>query len=117
MDISLSNINLMLQNEEILVKSRTYAFTTLGVSQLFHMIGMSNIKEKLINILKNNNYFRIVAFFVGFLLQILVTEIPLFIEIFKTTRLTLLEWGWLILLSMTPLLFQQLLKKSYKTGI
>lgn len=114
-NISLSNINLMLQNEEILVKSRTYAFTTLGVSQLFHMIGMSNIKEKLINILKNNNYFRIVAFFVGFLLQILVTEIPLFIEIFKTTRLTLLEWGWLILLSMTPLLFQQLLKKSYKT--
>jgi len=117
MDISLSNINLMLQNENILIKSRTYAFTTLGISQLFHMIGMSNVKEKLINILKNNNYFRIIAFFIGFLLQILVTEIPLFIEIFKTTRLTLLEWGWLILLSMTPLLFQQLLKKSYKTGI
>ena len=115
--INISNINLILQNEEILNKSRTFAFTTLGISQLFHMIGMSNIKENIFNILKNKNIFRVVAFVIGFFLQILVTEIPFFIKIFKTTRLSILEWGWLILISTTPLIFQQIIKKGYKTGL
>lgn len=115
--INISNINLILQNEEVLNKSRTFAFTTLGISQLFHMIGMSNIKENIFNILKNKNIFRVVAFVIGFFLQILVTEIPFFIKIFKTTRLSILEWGWLILISTTPLIFQQIIKKGYKTGL
>lgn len=115
--INLNNIGLMLENETILNKSRTFAFTTLGMSQLFHMIGMSNVKEKVTTILKNKNNIRIIAFIVGIILQVMVTEIPLFIDIFKTTRLELYEWGWLILISMTPLIFHGVLRYTYKTNL
>ena len=117
LNINLNNLKLILSNEEILNRSRTYAFTTLGISQLFHMIGMSNIRENLFSILKNNNWWRIVAFTLGILLQVLVTEIPFLINVFKTSRLSLLEWGWLILLSTMPLIIQQLIRKGYKSGL
>ena len=115
--INLNNIGLMLENETILNKSRTFAFTTLGMSQLFHMIGMSNVKEKVITILKNKNNIRIIAFVVGIALQVMVTEIPFFIDIFKTTRLELYEWLWLILISMMPLIFHGVLRFTYKTNL
>ncbi len=117
LSISISNIRLILENENILINARTYAFTTLGISQLFHMIGMSNIKESSVKILKNKNIMRIVAFACGFLLQILVTEIPMFINIFGTEKLELIEWIWLILISTTPLIFHELLLKEFKTGL
>ena len=115
--INLNNIKLILMNEEILLRARTYAFTTLGISQLFHMVGMSNIKENLFNILKQKNTIRIIAFIVGISLQVLVTEIPFLIDVFKTTQLELSEWIWLILISIIPLIFHQLIRKSYKTGL
>ena len=59
----------------------------------------------------------IIAFIVGIILQVMVTEIPLFIDIFKTTRLELYEWGWLILISMTPLIFHGVLRYTYKTNL
>ena len=116
-NFNLQNLKLLLLDEETLIRSRTYAFTTLGISQLFHMIGMSNIKERITVILKNNNWWRIVAFILGILLQVLVTEVPFLISIFKTTKLNIVEWGWLILLSTSPLIIQQLIKKCYKSGL
>ena len=115
--ISLSNIKLILENQDILIKSRTYAFTTLGISQLFHMIGMSNIKESTLRILKNTNIMRVLAFFIGFLLQIIVTEIPFLVSIFKTSKLSMNEWAWLSLISTVPLIFHELIRKEYKTGL
>ena len=115
--VNIRNINYILSNELILRRSRTYAFTTLGISQLFHMIGMSNIKESLLKIIKNKNYIRLVAFVFGFVLQIIVTEIPLLVDVFKTVRLDIFEWTWLTILSMIPLVFHELIRKEFNTGL
>jgi Ca2+-transporting ATPase len=115
--LNLYNVKMVLSNQDILNKSRTFAFTTLGITQLFHMIGMCNIKENIVNILKNKNVFRLIAFVIGFILQILVTEVPLFINIFKTYRLSFVDWVWLILISMTPLFFHQIIRKAYREGL
>ena len=58
------------------------AFTTLGLAELFHMIGMSNIKKSFIYVFKGTNWFFIVAFGFGLILQILVTEVPGLTDIF-----------------------------------
>lgn len=115
--VNINNINLILSNENILLRSRTYAFTTLGICQLFHMIGMSNVRENIFVILKNKNWWRVIAFVLGFVLQILVTEVPFLIVTFKTIQLSFIEWLWLILMSTVPLIFQQIIKNSLKTGL
>ena len=49
------------------------------------------------------------ALAVGILLQVAVTEVPVLITLFGTVRLSVEEWGRLLLLSMTPLVVHELL--------
>lgn len=95
------------QNEFILRKSRTLAFTILGISELFHMIGMSDKNASIISIFKKKNKFMIAVIFIGLFLQIIVTEIPFLVSIFKTEELSLIEWGWLLLMSLFPLVVHE----------
>lgn len=104
-----------LSGETILAKSRTYAFTSLGLSQLFHMFGMSNVNKSVIHIFKNKNVLMFLAFFLGIVFQVAVIEIPVLSEFFKTTRLNVYEWIWILLLSSLPLWVHEiniLIKKS-----
>ena len=102
---------------DIIRHAQTYAFTTLGVSQLFHAIGMRNYDKSLFQISHTDNLAMIGAFTGGLLLQILVTEIPFLTEVFETSQLSLREWINLILLSMVPLLSHEIIvmgKKIFK---
>jgi Ca2+-transporting ATPase len=51
----------------------------------------------------------LVSLVLGFLLQLLVTEVPYFIQLFGTCHLTLSEWGHLLFLSSMPLLAHEVL--------
>ncbi|HHZ00906.1 MAG TPA: ATPase, partial [Tissierellia bacterium] len=94
---------------DIIRHAQTYAFTTLGISQLFHAIGMRNYDKSLFKMSHVDNPAMIGAFSLGLLLQVLVTEIPFLTEMFETSRLTLREWANLILLSMVPLLSHEVI--------
>ncbi len=109
----LENVDLV----NIIEHAQTYAFTTLGVSQLFHAIGMRNYDKSLFQMKHTDNIAMIGAFAAGLILQILVTEIPLLTEVFGTSQLSLTEWTNLILLSMVPLLSHEIIvigKKLFK---
>jgi len=93
---------------DILPHAQTYAFTTLGVSQLFHAIGMRNYDKSLFKMNHLENKAMIGAFIVGLLLQVIVTEVPFLVEMFETASLSLKEWTNLILLSMVPLLSHEI---------
>lgn len=99
---------------DILTKSRTYAFTTLCISQLFHMIGMSSIKENTFSILKKKNFLMYGALLIGIILQVLVTEVPILTTFFDTTSLSFKEWLWLLLMSSYPLLVHEFLVSYFK---
>ncbi|MDD2396647.1 MAG: cation-translocating P-type ATPase [Tissierellia bacterium] len=102
---------------DIIRHAQTYAFTTLGVSQLFHAIGMRNYDKSLFQISHTDNLAMIGAFTAGLLLQILVTEIPFLTEVFETSQLSIREWINLILVSMFPLLSHEIIvmgKKIFK---
>lgn len=112
--VSLDNIKLMLGETDIIMHAQTYAFTTLGISQLFHAIGMRNYDKSLFRMNLLENKAMIGAFVLGLLLQVAVTEIPVLTEAFETSQLSLKEWFNLILLSMVPLLSHEIIVAGKK---
>lgn len=106
---SISNIALALQSEEILMRAQTYAFTVLGMSQLFHAVGMRDIHRSVFRMNHLENKWMIVAFILGFVLQISVTEIPVLIQAFGTVHLELHEWIRLTILAAFPILAHELM--------
>ncbi|MCX4268461.1 MAG: cation-translocating P-type ATPase [Lachnospiraceae bacterium] len=100
---TISNILQVLNSPEVLSRSQTYAFTVLGLSQLFHAIGMRNIHMPILKSGLLKNQLMLFAFFIGIGLQVAVTEIPYLTMCFGTARLSLGEWGALLLIAAIPL--------------
>ena len=98
----------LLNNPGTLMHAQTYAFVTLGVSQLFHAVGMRNVDKSVFAMNHLSNRLMILAFFSGLALQIAVTEIPVLTKLFGTVALSLVEWLELIALSAVPLLVHEL---------
>ena len=89
--------------------SRTMSFSVLALSQLFHAFNMRSEKSVL-NAELVRNRFLVMSLAVGILLQICVVNIPILSDIFKTTPLSLREWGIVMLLSVMPLIIVELQK-------
>ncbi len=107
--VTIGNLDKMLQLQPVVNKAQTHAFTVLGMSQLIHAVGMRNVNKSVFCMKHLDNCYMILALAVGFFLQVLVTEIPYFVKLFGTSRLTLTEWGMLCLLSSLPLVIHELL--------
>ena len=88
---------------------QTYVFTVLGVSQLFHAIGMRDNRKSVFAMKHLENPFMIVAFGLGLGLQLMVTEIPCLVQAFGTVRLSFPQWQFLLGLSAVPLLMHEFL--------
>ena len=106
---TIENITRIFSNPDILTRSQTYAFTVLGLSQLFHAIGMRNTSVSIFRMNHLSNPLMIFSFFLGVFLQLIVTEVPYLIQVFGTAKLSLEEWGSLLLLAFIPLLAHELL--------
>ena len=93
----------------ILMRCQTYAFTVLGMSQLFHAIGMRNVERSVFRMNPLGNRLMVAAAALGVFLQLLVTEVPFLIQAFGTVHLSLAEWGMLVFLAAMPLAAHELL--------
>ena len=108
--INFTSIKQMLNSDsEVLMKAQTFAFATLAVSELFHAIGMRNLKKSFIRKETFNNKLMIAAVAVGVLLQVLVTEIPFLNDFFKTSKLEMTEWFFVLGLSLVTLLVHEII--------
>lgn len=107
--VTLAGIRGLLGQELILNRCQTYAFTVLGMAQLFHAIGMRDVETSLFRMNHLENGLMILAFTVGIGLQLMVTEVPYFIELFGTCRLTVFDWVRLLVLASMPLLAHEIL--------
>lgn len=106
---SFSAFTTVLQNPEILGRAQTYAFTVLGLSQLFHAVGMRDRYKSFFQMNHLENKLMIAAFIIGLGLQVAVTEVPLLTVAFDTAHLSMAEWFRLIILAAFPLLAHELL--------
>ncbi|MCX5775799.1 MAG: cation-translocating P-type ATPase [Firmicutes bacterium] len=111
--MSFANLNAIYFNAgvetAILRQSRTFAFTALGMSELFHMLGMTNLKKSFLHIFKEKNVLLLIAFVFALSMQVLVTEVPFFEHIFDTTQLEPMEWVMLAGLASTPLIIHEIM--------
>lgn len=107
--LSAAGIAAVLREGDVLNRAQTYAFTVLGLSELFHAIGMRNVSVSVFMSRLYSNPLMIGAFFAGIALQLAVTEIPCLINAFGTARLSFGEWGFLLCLSAVPLLAHEVL--------
>lgn len=102
--INLQNLAVVLKQDVLLAKSQTYAFTVLGMSQLYHAVGMRDVHCSFFRMKHWDNKLMIAACILGFALQFAVTEVPFLIRAFGTSHLSLREWGMLSILAAFPLL-------------
>lgn len=107
--ISYSEIkNLYEVNPDLLHKARSMAFATLAIAELVHMFGMSADKLHIHSLFKRKNWLMLGAFVAGFLLQVLVIEVPFISKVFDTHELTGWEWLIVIGLSLLPLIVHEI---------
>lgn len=96
-------------NEDVLHQAQTMAFTTLALSELFHMLGMSSVDRSALNVFKNKNVMMLIAFVAGFVLQLFVIEIPVVRSVFSTANLTSSEWLVTAILSVIPVVAHEII--------
>lgn len=70
---------------------------------------MKNIKNTFFSKKTFNNQLLFLSLLFGILTQLLVTSIPLFIKVFKTTYLNYYDWIFILLLSAIPLFVHELI--------
>lgn len=114
--VNLEHIRMLLEQEIILQRAQTYAFTVLGMSQLFHAIGMRNIRKSVFAMKHGENKWMIGACIIGFLLQFAVTRVDFLIEAFGTVCLAPKEWGILAVLAAFPLLAHEIMVLLHVNG-
>ncbi len=111
--VNLASILGVLENPLLLARAQTYAFTVLGISQLFHAVGMRNIRRSVFLMNHRENLWMTAACIVGFLLQFAVTSHPFLVEAFGTARLGAAEWFRLIILASFPMIAHEIMAFLY----
>lgn len=116
MEVSLPALAQLLQQEAVLAKAQTYAFTVLGMSQLFHAVGMRDAQKSVFQMNHLENKLMILACIVGFALQFAVTEVPFLIDAFGTSHLSGREWLYLVILAASPMAAHEIAVLAGKVG-
>jgi len=104
----------ILAKDGVLARAQTYAFTVLGMSQLYHAVGMRDVHRSVLRMHPKDNPLMLVSCGVGFLLQLAVTKIPVLVSAFGTVRLSAREWCVLSVLAAFPLLAHELIALLWK---
>jgi len=95
---------------DALKHAQTMAFVVLSVSQLVHSLNMRNDKKSIFQIGLFTNKYLIAAIVFGILLQDFIITIPFLAEVFGVRDLSLIDWGFVTILSLMPLLFNEIAK-------
>lgn len=111
--VSLHNIIESYRISTVLAKAQTHAFMVLGMSQLFHAVGMRDVNRSIFRMDHKKNPFMLFAVALGLFLQFIVTEFEPLIALFGTVKPTVMEWLQLLALSLTPVIVHELLVAVY----
>lgn len=97
---------------DVLLTARTMAFATMSLSQLFHGFNLRSTTRSLFRLGFTTNRYMVLAWTMSTALQLMVLVIPGLGSIFEVVPLTLSEWGYVGLLSVSPILFGEIMKAS-----
>ena len=97
-------------SDEALTIGRTMAFIVLSMSQLVHSLNLRNPKKSIFQIGLFTNKFLIFSMLIGLALQAAVISIPPIAAIFKVTLIPVSLLFTVILLSLVPLIINEIIK-------
>ena len=90
--------------------AQTMAFVVLSVSQLIHALNMRHPSKSIFQVGLFTNKFLIGSILIGIFLQNIVIAVPALATVFKVYRLTLSDWGFVTILCLIPLIFNEIAK-------
>ena len=94
--------------EQRLETSQAMAFCVLSFSELFHMLGMVNVKKSFVLVFKDKNLLLWLSFVLGMGLQFFVIFTPGVNTIFKVVTPEGVDWAWIFGLALTPLIVHEI---------
>ncbi|WP_282804533.1 cation-translocating P-type ATPase [Clostridium tetani] len=97
-------------SKEALTHAQTMAFVVLSVSQLFHSLNLRHPKKSIFQLGIFTNKYLIGAIIFGIVLQDIVITIPFLANIFKVYDLLLKDWLLVGILSIIPLIVNEIAK-------
>ena len=89
---------------------RTMAFIALGMLELVHSFNVKS-EESIFKVGIMENKYLVGAFVLGTLLTVVVATLPVFASIFKLVPLTINQWIYTMLISITPIIIIEAQKK------
>lgn len=98
---------------EDITTARTFAFSVLTLSQLFHALNCRSQTRSLFALGPFSNRWLILAVVFSLTLHLTVVYVPFFQPIFHTVPLNARDWVWMMVLSATPLAFMEAYKFIY----
>lgn len=110
------NVTLSNMPDKVLMHAQTLAFTVLSGSQLAHSLNMRNESKSIFSIGLFSNMYLIGAIILGFLLQLAVITIPPIASLFGVYKLTLADWIFVLLISLIPIIINEILKFFKRLG-
>ena len=101
---------MFLVNMDDHLKARTMAFSVLVLFQLANVFNCRHETKSIFELKVFSNKYILLAVLVSLVLQVLVVQIPFLQPVFKTTALSLKEWGAVVLLSLSIILYDEVRK-------
>lgn len=101
-------------NPEALMHAQTIAFVVLSGTQLIHSLNMRSSDKSIFKIGLFSNMYLIYAMIVGIGLQMAVIYTPPIARMFNVIPLTLTDWVLVIILSLIPLVINEIIKLFIK---
>jgi P-type Ca2+ transporter type 2C len=101
-------------NPEALMHAQTIAFVVLSGTQLIHSLNMRSSDKSIFKIGLFSNMYLIYAMVVGIVLQMAVIYTPPIARMFNVIPLTLTDWVLVIILSLIPLVINEIIKLFIK---
>lgn len=90
--------------------AQTMAFVVLSVSQLFHALNMRHPEKSIFQLGFFTNKYLILSIILGIFLQDIVITVPYLASVFKVFTLSLNDWLFVGLLSVMPLIINEIAK-------
>ena len=96
------------QGDAYLETSQAMAFCVLSFSELFHMLGMVNVKKTVFRVFGDKNLVLWLSLVLGLGLQMFVIFCPGVNTLFKIVPPQGIDWLWVFLLAVSPLLVHEI---------
>ncbi|MDM5186927.1 cation-translocating P-type ATPase [Bacillus sp. DX4.1] len=97
-------------DDDALLHAQTMAFVVLSFSQLVHSFNLRSTTKSIFSIGLFTNKYLVFSFLIGVLMQICIISIPALANIFGVHALTGEDWIFVALLSIIPLVVNEIVK-------